>query len=571
MNHLYFARRPGFALLDALIAVVVVGIGLLGVAKLNSVMLESTGIAKTRAEATQLAEGKLEEIRVQQPPAAKPTSSTSPESIAGVNASFQRSWTIVGAGLTGMDLDKIAACVSWDDPDPCDCTCEEEDQCTTEVECEKKVELNGLVTWINFSTAAAVGSGESGSNAGYLVSPTGVAVEGGNNGQPYQTLPSGTGVTINNDGTRVYQKTPKVTELIDDSTKRVLLTIDDGSDFSRITGKVYITWGSDVNKKDESDITLTVINESVRVLGSGGSSCQQFIPGGSTTLPRYPASGTTKFSYFSYTCYMGAGWYGNIAMVRFDGGDRVCLGDPEISSSDATPTSRRPLLSVMRNYRGYAEACTTSPTSSACKSKGIGMSGTHYAPVSLGGVSWSFFLQHDFLLTTIKGQPSNQDCAVEEAKPTLIASPFTLSILPPRSGNTGLLYCLSNTCPIASGFVTFQTNFTLTLTTPSTTPLVIEVDGGQCTTPIQTAPPFTYDCQIDWIGWSGDYWAGNIIFSKADGSSLSGLNSVVLGTVVPTGSIATLNDPIVGCDGTCVQFSKVSKDVTSFSLSVNAP
>ena len=162
MNHLYFARRPGFALLDALIAVVVVGIGLLGVAKLNSAMLASTGIAKTRAEATQLAEGKLEEIRAQQPPAAKPTSSTSPESIAGVNASFQRSWTIVGAGLTGMDLDKIAVCVSWGDP--CGGTG------------EKKVELNGLVTWTDLSTAAAVGSGEaSGLSVGHPLSPTGHA------------------------------------------------------------------------------------------------------------------------------------------------------------------------------------------------------------------------------------------------------------------------------------------------------------------------------------------------------------------------------------------------------------
>jgi hypothetical protein len=59
MNHSYFARRRGFVLLDALIAVIVVGVGLLGVAKLNSVMLASTGIAKTRAEATQLAEENL--------------------------------------------------------------------------------------------------------------------------------------------------------------------------------------------------------------------------------------------------------------------------------------------------------------------------------------------------------------------------------------------------------------------------------------------------------------------------------------------------------------------------------
>lgn len=557
MNHLYFARRRGFVLLDALIAIVVVSIGLFGVAKLNSVMLASTGIAKTRAEATQLAEGKLEEIRTQQPPATKPTSSTSPESIYGVNASFQRSWTIGTAGVTGMDLDKIAVCVSWGDS--CGGTG------------EKKVELNGLVTWINLSTAAAVGSGENpGLNMGHPVSPTGIAREGGDNTYTANSPPSGA-TTNANDGTSIYKGTGK-TELIETATGKVLLTIDDGSNFSSITGKVYITWGSEVDKKDESDITLAVINDFVRVLGSGGSACKQFVSGGGTTLLRYPPSGTTKFSYFNYTCYMGAGWYGNIAIVRFDGGDRVCLGDPEISSTNATPTSRRPLLNAIRNYRGYTAACTTSSTSPDCKSTGIGMSGDSYTSVNLGGTGWSFFLQHDFLLTTIKGQPTNQDCAVEEAKPTLLTSPFTPSIDPPRWGNTGLLYCLSNTCPIASGFVTFQTNFTMTLTTLSTTPLVIDIDGGQCLPPTATASPFVYNCQIDWLGWSGDYWAGNINFRKADGSSIGGaLTNVVLGAISPTEGVVTLNSTVVGCDGTCVQFDKVFKDVTSFSLSLTAP
>lgn len=560
MNHLYFARRRGFVLLDALIAVIVVGVGLLGVAKLNSVMLASTGIAKTRAEATQLAEGKLEEIRVQQPPAAKPTSSTSPESIAGVNDNFLRSWTIVSAGVTGLDLDKIAVCVSWGDS--CGGTG------------EKKVELNGLVTWTDLSTLAAVGSGEdSGLSIGHPLTPTGLAREGGDNTYTANSPPSGS-TTNANDGTSIYKGTGK-TELIETATGKVLLTIDDGSNFSSITGKVYITWGSEVDKEDESDITLTVINESVRVLGSAGSACRQFVSGGGTTLPRYPTSGTTKFSSFSYTCYMGAGWYGSIAIVRFDGGDRVCLGDPDIPTSNVTPTSRRPILSAVRNYRGYTAACTTSPTSSACKSTGIGMSGGSYVSVNLGGrISWTSFYQHDFLLTTIKGQPTNQDCAVEEAKPSLSDNPFVgMSFLSyVWFGNTGLLYCLSTTCPVASGFVTFQTDFSLTLTTTSTTPLVVDVDGGQCTAPAQTASPFVYNCLIDWIGWSGDYWAGNITFSNADGLALGGsLSAVVLGTVLPTGSIVTLNNPVVGCDGTCVQFSKVAKDVTSFSLSVSAP
>jgi len=568
MNHLYFAHPRGFVLLDALIAVVVVGIGLFGVAKLNSVMLASTGIAKTRAEATQLAEGKLEEIRAQQPPAAKPTSSTSPESISGVNASFQRSWTIGTAGVTGMDLDKIAVCVSWGDS--CGGTG------------EKKVELNGLVTWTDLSTLAAVGSGEaSGLSVGHPLSPTGHAREGGDNTYTANSPPSGS-TTNANDGTSIYKGTGK-TELIETATGKVLLTIDDGSNFSTITGKVYITWGSDVNKNDESDITMSVINESIRVLGSGGSACRQFVSGG-TTLPRYPASGTTKFSYFNYTCYMGAGWYGNIAIVRFDGGDRVCLGDPDIPTSNDTPTSRRPILSAVRNYRGYTAACTTSPTSSACKSTGIGMSSGSYVSVNLGGrISWTSFYQHDFLLTTIKGQPSNQDCAAEEAKPTLSDNPFIgfSFLFYDWFGNTGLLYCLSTTCPIASGFVTFQTDFSLTLTTTSTTPLVVDVDGGQCTTPTQTASPFVYHCQIDWLGWSGDYWAGNINFLKADGSAMDGsLSDVDLGPVLPDedGSDVTLveypGEPEklgVGCDGKCLQFTKVTKNVTDFSLSLDAP
>ncbi len=554
----------GFVLIDAMMAMVVVAIGLFGVAKLNSVMLKETGIAKTRAEAIHLAQEKIEQCRTKQPPFVKCESSTSEtkeSTFTVVNQNFTREWRVENVDVANQPA-KLSVCVTWGS------TCWNTDADQQ----DKKVELHTLLSWSDIGTGAALGGGTNTPGGGMPNTPTGVAVEGGNNGEPYSTLPSGTGVTINNDGTRIYQKSDKVAELIDDSTKRVLLTISDGSDFSSITGKVYITWGSEVDKKDESDITLALINEFVSVLGSGGSACKQFVSGGGTTLPLYPTSGTTKFSYFSYTCYMGAGWYGNIAIVRFDGGDRVCLGDPDISSTNTTPTSRRPLLNAIRNYRGYTAACTTSSTSPDCKSTGIGMSGDSYTSVHLGGTGWSFFLQHDFLLTTIKGQPTNQDCAVEEAKPTLIASPFTQSIDPPRWGNTGLLYCLSNTCPIPSGFVTFQTNFTLTLTTLATTPLVIAIDGGQCLPPTATASPFVYNCQIDWLGWSGDYWAGNLSFSKADGSPIGGsLSNVVLGTISPTGGVVTLNSTVVGCDGTCVQFDKVFKDVTSFSLSLSAP
>ena len=146
MNQMHFAGRRGFALLDALIAVIVVGIGLFGVAKLNSVMLASTGIAKTRAEATQLAEGKLEEIRAQQPPGCQTHVQYHPRVHCWRQCQFPAILDYRKRRAYGMDLDKIAVCVSWGDS--CGGTG------------EHKVELNGLVAWTDLSTSAAVGSGE---------------------------------------------------------------------------------------------------------------------------------------------------------------------------------------------------------------------------------------------------------------------------------------------------------------------------------------------------------------------------------------------------------------------------
>jgi Tfp pilus assembly protein PilV len=134
--------------MEAMIAIVIMGIGLFGIARLNSVMLAGTAIGKTRAEATQLAEGKLEEIRARQPPATKPVSSTSPETLTGVNATFSRSWTIAGAGLTGLDLDRVTVCVSWGD------TCGGTGG--------RKVEIDSLLAWTNIATSGSVGSGPGG-------------------------------------------------------------------------------------------------------------------------------------------------------------------------------------------------------------------------------------------------------------------------------------------------------------------------------------------------------------------------------------------------------------------------
>ena len=536
--------------MDAMIAIVVIGIGLFGIVRLNSVMLGGTAIGKTRAEATQLAEGKLEEIRAQQPPATKPVSSTSPETITGVNATFSRSWTIASAGLTGLDLDLVTVCVSWGD------TCGGTG--------ERKVELSSLLSWTDLITSGNIGSGQGGVGAGMPETPGGRGRESGEVKYTPNAPPAGA-VSNPNDGTSIYQHGGK-TELIETATGRVLLTIEDGSNFSTISGKVYITWGSKIAKKATTQIDMALVNTNVRVLGSLGSVCRQYLPGGANSLPLYPPSGSTEYSYFYYTCYMGAGWWGNIAVVRFDGGDRVCLGDPNISQSVTSPVSRRPILSALRNYRGYTSACTTTPTSSSCKSTGIGLDGSVYMPVSYGSSATG--IDHHFLLTTITGQPTNTDCATNESKPSLGSNPFT-TISGTQGGNSGLLFCLSSTCPFESGFISSTTNFAMTITTTATTAPLVKVEGGLCLPTTQTASPFVYNCRIDWIGWSGDYWSGNITYTQADGVTPAGqVSGVTTSNVLPSDKIVTLGGTSgVGCEGKCITFTSVPKDVTSFSLS----
>ena len=553
MNIVFSNSRRGFALLDALIAVIVVSVGLFGVAKLNSVMLASTALSKARVEAIQLAEEKIEEIRAQR------VTSSSSDTVTGVNADFQRSWTLAVAGNTVMNLKSASVCVSWGD------TCGGTG--------ERQVELQTLVTWIPLSTAAAIGSGGTSVSVsgGLPETPTGRGREGG---KDYGTSGLPAGAVINSDtGLATYSGSGK-TELIDVATGKVLLTIEDGSAFSTISGKVYITWGSYIgsggSKAKQDGIDMDDINANLRVIGSAGSVCRQFVPGGANDLPVYPSSGTTEFSYFHYTCYVGGGWWGNIAVVRFDGGDRVCLGDPNVAQTNTSPTSRRPFLNAYRNYRGYTSQCSSTPTSSACKTVGIGMVGSVYSSVNLGSESGQN--QHHFLLTTIKGQPSHDDCKTEESQPNLASNPFTTIALS-QGGNAGLLFCLSATCPLASGYITFDTDFVMTIT-PSplpSVPIKAIVDGGSCNyPPSQTSSSFVYTCQIDWTGWSGDYWSGTISFTQGDDLPLDvqAVSYVSTSGVQPADKVVTLGGTAgVGCEGDCIQFSSVPKDVTAFALS----
>ena len=539
-------RKYGFVLIDAMIAMVVVAIGLFGVAKLNSVMLEGTGIAKTRAEAIHLAEEKIEQCRTNQPPFTKCISSTlsSKESLTGVNQSFTREWRVENVDVANQPA-KLSVCVTWGG------TCWKTDADQQ----DKKVELHTLLAWSDIGTGAALGGGSNAPGGGMRKTPAGVAVEGGNNGDAYATLPSGTGVTVNDDGTRLYQKDQRVLELIDESSKKVLLTISDGSAFSSIEGSVYISWDSKVNNKKGAAVQPADIQSAVNVVSSGGGACLQYFPG--NVLGFFPTT-DPNFSFYNYRCYMGKNWYGNIGIVRFDNGGRVCLGDPkETIVTNPEPISRQPVPIAVRNYRGYYL------TGSYHDAVGIGLTmpnGT-YTPIHYG--VYPDAEKHHFLLTTITGQPSPEECQDLEEWPTPTNNPFT--------GNKGVLSCMTAYCPSATGFATVYTDVKLVLTWQTDNPSIttLSFEGGACLDPVNSdiTKTSTYNCKIDWTGWAGDYWSGRMIFDTA-----RVLSAISISQIDPSSSSIIYESGIVAGTGNLkwVQINSVPKIVTSFQINLTS-
>jgi type II secretory pathway pseudopilin PulG len=357
-------RDSGFALLEALLAFVILAVGALAVTSLQGYLTSQSAVSKARTEALGMAEDKLEELRnyvwfeddSQVPPLQvaadednyTPADGTHPDSgpelVQGVNAEFSRSWTITTMG----DMKTLIVNVSWMDQ-------RGEDQ---------EVSLQSEVTW------------NPPGGAGYLATPLSDTLVPSPSGRA--TLGEGEFefneetdelVGTNMDGTLLYSRGSDLL-LVDTSEEgdgRVVLTLkdacetDDCTDFVRIEGELYL---------DHANTTRDA--EDVFVRASDASFCKRWyiVPGTedddipliSTDMSSAPyTAGSAKdadYQYFRYTCYLGGGWHGNIG-VLFSGGlaqnDKVCQGDPN---------SQDEVLAVRRVYRGFLYK---SDSSTACE------------------------------------------------------------------------------------------------------------------------------------------------------------------------------------------------------------
>lgn len=100
----------GFSLIEALVALMILAIGLTGVVKLQTVIMGASALSQQRNEATHIAQDKIEHLRGYTRLSATPGelayedigSSTAAESISGVNASYSRTWTVCCADTASV-------------------------------------------------------------------------------------------------------------------------------------------------------------------------------------------------------------------------------------------------------------------------------------------------------------------------------------------------------------------------------------------------------------------------------------------------------------------------------------
>lgn len=560
-------KQTGSVLIEALIALVVVGVGTFGVVKLNTVLLKGTGDSKTRAEALQLAQKRIEDLRNFSVQTGCPAAETSTEAstVAGVNASYKIGRTISSVLAERVNVDVY---VGWDGAtDPRNSAA------------DKSIVLNSVVSCLGAGTSAMIGGNASGLTGGKVKTPTGVARVGGRDNP---TCPNGSCVsTINNtngkaDNTKIYT-TGSLVELVDTVTNKVLLTIEDGSAFSTISGRVYIEANNSGNPIVDPDGSIandgtqtSIQDDNVFVLSSDASYCARIFPtDAASTIPASTSGSAIKYRYFDYNCYVSKGWWGNIGVVRLDNpnsNNRVCLGDVAVASSETSIWSRKAAMSISRSYRSYrkinAGGSNTEPTN--FETVGIGYSlgndgtvSSTYTPVNLGTSADTN--HHDFLITVITGQGTCEDSGKMTLTGTTASNTFT--------SNVGKFYCMSGQCPSLTETVSTQTTVIHGTITKASGAVLTGIDSADC----QTTPTFTvaadgnsysYSCTKVWTGFAGSAWQGGVTFVASGTSTLCGPGTA---TVVPSGSsvVFTVNDSNAG---NTISFSDVQLGVTDIAI-----
>ncbi|MDY0013038.1 MAG: InlB B-repeat-containing protein [Rhodocyclaceae bacterium] len=535
-------RLAGFVLIEALIALLIVSLGILALSKLETLTLSAAGESRSRSEAVTLAQRKLEQLRQTAFTAPLTTGSqTCNGAVTLGNGSYTLCWTITDAG---SERRLIQLSVQW----------------TDRFGTSQTLTMNSAVAWDDPEIQVANSQGGAG---GSLISPTGDALRGDysvhtdGNGNPLGTATNdGQGTHIYTDGTRT---------LLLDSSGREILYLENNKQFTRIAGRVYFDQNAGNNAIPDSDDVV------VR-LSSEGQCFFDNVPQNLIAA----SGGSNSYKYFEYVCYVGPGWYGNVGITITDDVNgqaatpTICVGDPGFNNgvSNSTLTSAHPLESGYRSYRGFYNSSGTYLSNGMAGNRTYPNDGT-IVPGTYANDANGQYNQH-FLITHLSG--NNSSCN----------SKMTGGIF---TSNAGKYYCISpdndtahsDVCPnVWPGFESEvgnggSINYTLTLTKSGSTAggsVVSNPTGISCDTSCATtsgsfasgtavtltptpAPGYTFD------GWGGACTGtGSCAVTMSANTAVTatfttGTTTHALTASVTGSGTVTSTDTYISCPGTC--------------------
>ncbi|GGK83480.1 type IV pilus modification PilV family protein [Amphritea balenae] len=396
-------HQTGIALIEVVIGLFIMGFGLVALAMFGNGLFSDSGQVKAKTEALQLAQQELEILREDAESDGLTTiTEETGRTIPGVNASYNLVSTI--AFVTDPDHAAISVAVSW-----------------TDKQGDQSVSLNSLIA---VSDSDALGGLVAGSlEGGGLIDPPDGSATYGDGIETYdENDDEGDNEVSDSDtpiGTKIYHDGDEYI-LTSSEDDKVLLKNSDS--FTRVVGRVYIDSGFSV---DEADILIVPSDTGVcrkTLTDTDGfptamTSVYFDVDADTLTNTTSGATGTVThlYDYFSYTCYFGTGWYGNIGVIRDDNpntNDRICGGDP-VAVDDGTDASRHPQLMATRTYRGYTKQVNLDSTPAVdADGNRLYLSAGMVAAALYGDTTGDSDDNgtHDFLLTSITGTVSDSDC-----------------------------------------------------------------------------------------------------------------------------------------------------------------
>ncbi|WP_018176234.1 MULTISPECIES: hypothetical protein [unclassified Thioalkalivibrio] len=314
-------RTFGITLIEALIALAVIGLGILALSKLYGDLMVSTADSKARAEAVQVMESRIDKMRDSLTETdfnlAKDALT---EGFTGTNANFR--FELDEGTINSLDgTTTIELTAFWDNA---------RDE-------EQSVQVASVLYWTDplLSLNQARGRLPGGQN---IASPSGDARTGGDPIDPSDAttlaeLPDDRG--FGRMEMRADDDRRQLVRIDTDGTETVLLETDLSLGFSTISGLVIRLFDD-----DQFDTLRARVSDSGYCVNND--------------IPEFEPE------TFFYRCYVGRGWFGNIAVrdSQIDVSDQsgaIAVGDPEFDladSGDNEPRVTEPSVSIRRAFRG---------------------------------------------------------------------------------------------------------------------------------------------------------------------------------------------------------------------------